>query len=246
MVFKLARWSSVASLCEKKNVCTYFLLAIITAAFAFPPTAAAQYRRKTLLLPNIGPCNASHPELINWIAANGGAASNFYLSGDFFNVVHRTESNLLLGLALGGLFDKTKDSNLLAGYFDLMFGVVVWSTDRFQINMLAHGDALIYNIDGIAPPGVPIPPTDRYYMRGFTYGGGPSLQVQYILARNSDAEFGIGVECGATFIDPSPSWQFGYSLSTTTGTSRFYGTSVPGPNVDNMFSYVRFSCVVKF
>src|SRR5579859_6227941 len=56
----------------------------------------AQFREHgfRLLLPNAGLYSGNHPELIDWMKANGVPTSNFKFGGDLFCVTYQTRSNV--------------------------------------------------------------------------------------------------------------------------------------------------------
>ncbi len=196
-----------------------------------------------LLLPNAGLYSGNHPELINWMKANGAPTSNFKFGGDLFCVTYQTRSNVIVGLAAGGIYASVNNSNLRVGYGDLIAGTPLFTKDRFQVSLLGHVTVLSYTIPGVIPPGAAVPPSNRYFMRAYAFGGGASLRAQYLLFDTSLMSVGLGVEGGITVLDPDVSWQFGYTVPTTNGRSHFVGTSVPGPQVDSIIPYLRFSLV---
>jgi hypothetical protein len=208
-------------------------------------TCEAQFKKHgfRLLFPNAGLYSGNHPELIDWMKANGVPTSNFKFGGDLFCVTYQARSNVIVGLAAGGIYTSTNNSNLRVGYGDLIAGTPLFTKDRFQVSLLGHVTFFGYTIPGVIPPGAAVPPSNRYFMRAYDFGGGASLRTQYLLLDASFMSMGLGVEGGLTVLDPNASWQFGYTVPTTNGRSHFVGTPVQGPQVDSIIPYLRFSLV---
>jgi hypothetical protein len=223
----------------------FFLVISILFVIAFSCGAQFRASKARIMLPNAGNYWANHPDLTNWIKANGGQALNFKYGGDLMNLSDVTESNVILGFSLGLLITEGSGSNLSAGYVDLQAGTPLYTGKLLEINALAHLTALGYSIGGIIPPNVPMPPSDRYFVRAWTFGGGPSVQVHTTLCNFESWSFGIGIEYGVTFVDSHPSWRFGYAVPGVNGRSQVTTVSVPGPDVDSMYSYLRFSLIIK-
>ena len=208
----------------------------------------AQYRgaHVQLMLPNAGRYWGNHPDLIRWIKAYGGQASDFAYGGDLINLSRLSESNVFMGLSLGLLVTRGSDIDLTSGYIDIHTGTPLYTGDRVQFNVLAHFTGVEYSIDHIIPSYAPPPQSNTYFVHGWTVGAGPSVQMQIDLGRTRESTFAIGVEYGVTFLLPDASWQFGYALPTNNRRNRIVTTSIPGPDVDAVLSYLRFSFIVKF
>jgi len=221
-------------------------LFISTLALAAALSGHAQFRRPgvRLLLPNIGLYSGNHPELINYLKGYGVPTTNFKYGGDLFSITHQSESNVIVGVGVGGIYTANSNDYFDVGYADFLLGTPILTLDRFQISLLGHATVMCYTLRSIVPPNVAIPPSSMYFMRGFAYGGGACLRIQYVMGHADEMAVGLGLEAGITFIDPNASWQFGYTVPTTNGRAHFVGVSVPGPKVDPMILFLRFSIVL--
>jgi hypothetical protein len=225
-----------------------FLL-VVVALLVVSEFSEAQYRaraRVQMMLPNAGRYWGNHPELIRWIKTYGGQASDFKYGGDLINLSRLSESNVFLGASMGLLITGGSDTDLTSGYLDVYTGTPLYTGDWLQFNVYAHFTGVAYSVDHIIPSYAPPPPTNVYFVNGWAVGAGPSFQMQIDLGHCEASTFAIGVEYGVTFLDPNASWQFGYAVPSYNRRSHTKNTPIPGPDVDAVLSYLRFSFIVKF
>jgi hypothetical protein len=222
------------------------VLVILPAFCSGQAGDARRYSKGTVMFPNAGICFAKQTELIKFIEANGGVAAPFNRGGDFLNISYLTDSDLLIGLSFGGLYPGTDNPTLRLSYASIHFGKPVYSNNFLQANINGDLYFLGYTIPGIIPANMPLPPSNTFYMKGSTFGGGLSLQLMVNVKQCKEASIQVGLEYGVTFINPAPYWSFGYDYLDQRGYTRYKGTHISGPDVDSMISYARVSFIIKF
>ena len=199
------------------------------------------------MIPNIGVYSARETDLDRYIVANGGYAGPVRYGGDFFSALSTLPSGVILGISAGGLYSNVAHNSCSIGHANLSFGTSLLTTEYVHIAVLAKASAVFYSVTGVIPPGQPYPPSNSFYLRSYTFGGGPVIQISIKILETSKTWIGLGAETGVTYTNPDVSWRWGYDAVSANGNyTRFRGINVPGPRVDAMLAYVHLALVFKF
>jgi hypothetical protein len=219
----------------------YIVLLII-----MPSTSFSQDIKFQVIVPSIGFYSARQTELVDWINRNNGQADPLKYGGQLFNISVITESGVIAGFGIGGIYSGISNSsvNLASGGFNI--GFQLFENSWIRLNALANLNFYDYTIIGITPNNMPPPPPNvsQSYLRATAWGGGPELQLRIKLIEADDFSISIGTDTGVAFIGPDVNWKFEYSAYRSNGRTYTYAKyPFKGPSVDARLSYLRFSLV---